>query len=159
MGTRSYIETSVVSYLVSRPSRDPVTAWRQRLTNEWWLEQRGQFACVISQEVVAEAMEGDSSMVVKRMAALQELPLITSGPKSVQLAADFLERGLFPVNAGADANHLAIATCSEVDYLLTWNYRHLANAQVLHRLEKLLNERACTCRVFALPKNSWEYEL
>jgi hypothetical protein len=75
-----YIETSVVSYLVARPSREPVTAWRQQLTNEWWVERRGLFACVISQEVIAEALEGDSSMAAKRMAALQGLPLIAGGP-------------------------------------------------------------------------------
>ncbi len=56
-----YIETSVVSYLVARPSREPVTAWRQQLTNEWWVARRGQFACVISHEVIAEALEGDAA--------------------------------------------------------------------------------------------------
>lgn len=66
-----YIETSVVSYLVARPSREPVTAWRQQLTHEWWVERRGLFACVISQEVIAEALEGDVSMAAKRMEAGQ----------------------------------------------------------------------------------------
>ncbi|MGD0252528.1 MAG: type II toxin-antitoxin system VapC family toxin [Verrucomicrobiota bacterium] len=136
-----YIETSVVSYLVARPSREPVTAWRQQLTKEWWLERRGLFACVISQEVIAEALEGDASMVAKRMAALRDLPLIAGGVESAKLAADLLERGLFPAIAWADANHLAVATCTAVDYLLTWNYRHLANAQVLHRLENYLGGR------------------
>jgi len=116
-----YIETSVVSYLVARPSRDPVTAWRQQLTKDWWAEQRGQFACVISQEVIAEALEGDSSTAAKRMEALRDLPLIAGGAESAKLAADLLERGLFPATACADANHLAVATCAAVDYLLTWN--------------------------------------
>ena len=137
-----YIETSVVSYLVARPSRNPVTAWRQRLTKEWWVEQRGQFACVISQEVIAEALAGDSSMAAKRMAALRGLPLVAGGTESAKLAADLLERGLFPATARADANHLAIATCAAVDYLLTWNYRHLVNAVVLQRLEKFLASRS-----------------
>jgi hypothetical protein len=56
-----YIETSVVSYLVAKPSRDAVTAWRQRLTREWWIEQRGRFVCVISPEVIAEAAAGDAT--------------------------------------------------------------------------------------------------
>ena len=136
-----YIETSVVSYLVALPRPNPVTAWRQQLTQEWWAEQRGQFACVISQEVIAEAREGDATMAAKRMAVLQGLPLIFGGDQSAKLAADLLERGLFPANARADANHLATATVGEVDYLLTWNYRHLANAVVLHGLEKFFRER------------------
>jgi hypothetical protein len=136
-----YIETSVVSYLVARPNRDPVTAWRQQLTNEWWVARRGLFACVISQEVIAEALEGDAEMAAKRMEALRDLPLIAGDAESAKLAADLLERGLFPANARADANHLAVATCAEVDYLLTWNYRHLANAQVLRQLENYLSGR------------------
>lgn len=136
-----YIETSVVSYLVARPNRDPVTAWRQQITNEWWVARRGQFACVISQEVIAEALEGDAVMAAKRMEALRDLPLIAGGAESAKLAADLLERGLFPANARADANHLAVATGAAVDYLLTWNYRHLANAQVLRQLENYLGGR------------------
>ncbi len=137
-----YIEPSVVSYLVARPSHNPITAWRQQLTHEWWNEQRDKFACVISQEVIAEVMEGDSSMAKKRMALLQGLPLISGGPDSVKLALELLQRGMFPANARADSNHMATAICGEVDYLLTWNYRHLANAVVLSRLEKFLRERS-----------------
>ena len=136
-----YIETSVVSYLVARPSREPVTTWRQQLTNEWWVERRGLFACVISQEVIAEALVGDAEMAAKRMEVLRDLLLVTGGVESAKLAAELLARGLFPANARADAHHLAVATCAEADYLLTWNYRHLANAQVLHRLEIFLGGR------------------
>ena len=139
-----YIETSVVSYLVARPSREPVSAWRQQLTNEWWVERRGLFVCVISQEVIAEALEGDASMAAKRMEALRDLPLIAGGSESATLAADLLAHGIFPANARADANHLAVATCAAVDYLLTWNYRHLANAQVLRRLENFLGARTAS---------------
>jgi hypothetical protein len=126
---------------VARPSREPVTAWRQQLTHEWWAERRALFACVISQEVIAEALEGDADMAAKRMAALRDLPLLAGGPESARLAADLLAHGIFPANARADAHHLAVATCAEADYLLTWNYRNLANAQVLHRLEKFLADR------------------
>lgn len=145
-----YIETTIVSYLVAQPSRDPVTAWRQQLTQTWWAQQRGQFTCVISQEVIAEAMEGDSEMAAKRMNALQGLPLLSGGTESAKLASELLARGLFPANARADAHHLATATCGAVDYLLTWNYRHLANAVVLHQVEKfcsgcgLVLPRVCT---------------
>jgi FAD/FMN-containing dehydrogenase len=136
-----YIETSVVSYLVAQPSRDPVTAWRQRLTQEWWSEQRGQFACVISQEVILEAMAGDAIMAGRRKAALAELPVVSGGAEGLKLAADLMSHKLFPANARSDAIHLAIATRAEVDYVLTWNYRHLANAVVLHRVENFLRER------------------
>jgi hypothetical protein len=136
-----YIETSVVSYLVAQPNRNPITAWRQQLTHEWREKQREKFACVISQEVIAEALEGDSNMARKRLTALQGMPMISGGPERARLVADLLGRGLFPARARTDANHLAIAACGAVDYLLTWNYRHLANAVVLRRMEKFLSER------------------
>ncbi len=136
-----YIETSVVSYLVASPSRNPVTAWRQRLTRQWWTERRGQFACVISEEVLAEAGAGDAGMSAARQRALRDLPLISGGPQSEALADDLLAAGLFPPNARADASHLATATCAGVDYLLTWNYRHLANAMILRGVERFLAHR------------------
>ncbi len=145
-----YIETSVVSYLVAKSSRDPVTAWRQRLTREWWIEQRGRFACVISPEVIAETAAGDAVFAERRKAALLELPVISGGKESTKLAADLVRHNLFPLNARADALHLAVATCAEVDYLLTWNYRHLANAVILRQVEDFLRQhrlklpRVCT---------------
>jgi len=136
-----YIETSVVSYLVAQPNRNPITTSRQQLTKEWWADQREKFVCVISQEVIAEALEGDPFMAERRMAALQGLPLISGGVPAARLVAELLEHDLFPPNAEADALHLAHAACMPVDYLLTWNYRHLANAVVLNRLEKFLKTR------------------
>jgi len=136
-----YIETTIVSYLVAQPSRNPVTGWRQKLTQEWWTAQRGQFACMVSQEVITESLEGDSVMAAKRIAALKDMPLISGGSESIALAMDLLQHGLFPANARVDANHLAVAAVGAVDYLLTWNYRHLANAMVLKRLEKFLSNR------------------
>ena len=83
-----YIETRVVSYLVAKPSRDAVTAWRQRLTREWWIEQRGRFVCVISPEVIAEAAAGDAALAEQRKSALLELPLVSGRKESTTLAAD-----------------------------------------------------------------------
>ena len=145
-----YIETSVLSYLVAKPGRNAVTAWRQGLTREWWNEQRGQFVCVISPQVIAEAAAGDAELAARRKAALSGLPVISGGEESAKLASDLTNRGWFPANARADALHLAIATLAQVDYLLTWNYRHLANAIMLRHVEDFLRQqrlklpRVCT---------------
>jgi hypothetical protein len=105
-----YIETSVVSYLVAKSSRHAVTAWRQQMTREWWIEQRGRFVCVISPEVIAEAATGDAALAEQRKSALLELPLVSGGRESATLAADLMRPNLFPPNARSDALHLAIAT-------------------------------------------------
>jgi hypothetical protein len=120
------------------------------LTREWWAEQRGRFVCVISAEVIAEAAAGDATFSEKRQAALSELPLVSGGKEGAKLADDLMSQKLFPPNARSDAFHLAIATCAGVDYLLTWNYRHLANAVILRQVEDFLKRyhlklpRVCT---------------
>lgn len=136
-----YVETSIVSYLAALPSHDPVVAWRQQLTRAWWTDQRGKFLCFISQEVIAEIIAGDPGAAVRRKAVIENLPLLAMDPAASKLATDLLANGLFPPNARADARHLATSICAETDYLLTWNYRHLANATVLHHMEGFLERR------------------
>lgn len=104
-----YIETSVVSYLVASPGRNAATAWRQQLTREWWIEQRGRFVCVISAEVIAEAAAGDTTFAEQRKTALSELPLVSGGKEGAKLADDLMSHKLFPPNARSDALHLANA--------------------------------------------------
>jgi len=132
-----YVETTVVSYLVSRSSRDVVIAGHQQVTREWWDECRHDFACFTSDLVVAEAREGDARQAALREEALAGLPRLAVSEEAERLAEAFLAGGILPENAAADALHLAMATIASVDYLLTWNCRHLANARLLNPLEDL----------------------
>ena len=131
-----YVETSIISYLVAEPSRDLVTAANQQVTRDWWQHRRRQFACVISQEVVAEASRGDPEQVRRRLAALASLPRVAISSEAEEVARLFLGTGALPASAARDAVHLAVATIVRADFLLTWNCRHLANAQILKRLER-----------------------
>lgn len=130
-----YIETSIVSYLVADPSRDLLTAANQQVTRDWWRQRRGAFVCVASQEVLAEASRGDPEQVRRRLAVLASLPRVAVNVDAEELARLFLSTGCLPPKAARDAVHLAVATAIAADYLLTWNCRHLANAQILRRLE------------------------
>ena len=131
-----YIETSIVSYLVADPSRDLVTAANQQVTRDWWQQRREGFVCVVSQEVLAEASRGDPEQVRRRLAVLTSLPRVALSEDAEELARLFLSTGCLPPKAARDAVHLAVATAIAADYLLTWNCRHLANAQILRRLER-----------------------
>ena len=131
-----YIETSVISYLVAKPSRDLVTAANQQVTRDWWQQRRVSFACLASQEVVAEANRGNPEHVRRRLEVLAMLPRVAVTADSLELARLFLSTGCLPAKAARDAVHLAVATAMAADYLLTWNCRHLANAQILRRLER-----------------------
>ena len=119
-----YIETTVVSYLVARPSRDLVVAGHQQLTREWWEFRRAKFACFISEMVLDEARAGDREQAALRLQALHGLPRLAATEEGERLAAAFLRRVL-PSKAAQDAAHLAIATAGKVSYLLTWNCSHL----------------------------------
>jgi len=131
-----YIETSIVSYLVADPSRDLLTAANQQVTRDWWRQRRDRFVCVASQEVLAEASRGDPEQVRRRLAVLASLPRVAVSADAEELARLFISSGCLPPNAARDAVHLAVATAIAADYLLTWNCRHLANAQILKRLER-----------------------
>jgi hypothetical protein len=129
-----YIETTIVSYLVSRPSRDLIVAGHQQLTGDWWENRRSKFACFISDVVLDEAREGDAQQAALRLQTMAGFPKLPASLEAEGLAAAFLNTVL-PAKAARDAAHLAIATAGGVKYLLTWNCVHLANAQVLDRLE------------------------
>ena len=145
-----YLETSMVSYLVADPSRDLITAANQQVTRDWWQHRQQRFACVISQEVIAEAGQGDPEQVRRRLAALAAIPRVAVSSDAEEIARLFLSTGALPPGAARDAVHLAVATTIGADFLLTWNCRHLANAQILNRLEKELQRtqwrlpRVCT---------------
>jgi hypothetical protein len=131
-----YIETSFVSLLVADPSRDVSVAGNQQVTRDWWQWRRPAFACITSDETRMEASRGNAGQVRQRLDALAGLPILPTTPAAAELAARFLATGALPPAAAVDAVHLAVATLAGADYLLTWNCRHLANAQILRRLER-----------------------
>jgi hypothetical protein len=131
-----YIETSVVSYLVSRPSRDLIVAGHQQITREWWENRRAKFACLISDVVLDEARDGDVAQAALRLQALEGFPRLAATAEAERLAAAFLQ-SVLPTKAARDAAHLAVATVGKVNYLLTWNCTHLANGEILDRLEPI----------------------
>ena len=131
-----YLETSFISLLVGNPSRDLVTAANQQVTRDWWRWRRQDFLCVASDEVTQEASKGDPDQVRRRLEVLGGLAFIQPSKEAEDLSLAFRATGALPANAQTDAAHLAIATAAVVDYLLTWNCRHLANAQILRRLDR-----------------------
>lgn len=135
MKRKVYIETSVASYLTARPSRDLVIAAHQRLTEEWWANHRRRFDLYISELVLREAARGDESAAARRLAELNGLDVLLLDDGARALATLFVERGLIPRKALEDAFHVAVATSQGMDFLLTWNCKHIANAEIAERLE------------------------
>lgn len=122
-----YLETSFVSYLVARRSRDLIVAARQQLTNDWWDYERPKYELFASEVVLQEARLGDANEIEKRLQALADLPILTTTGLAAQFANDLMVKGIVPAKAARDALHIAVATLNGMDYLLTWNFKHIAN--------------------------------
>ncbi len=140
MNPRVYIETSVFSYLTARDSSSLTGAARQLTTRRWW-ERRAEFELLISEVVVRECKSGDAQAVQRRMAALEGIPLLSLSSQAAQIAELLLTEGIMPAKAAEDALHIAIAAVHGVDFLLSWNFKHIANpviqAQIAARLSQM----------------------
>ena len=135
-----YIETSIVSHASSRPSSDIQIAALQHQAREWWSVERPKFNLVTSQLTILEASDGDPSAAADRMKLLDGIPLVPLGPEVDALAKLILARHLMPKKAGADAVNVAAAAIAGVNYLLTQNCKHIANAHELPRVYRLLDD-------------------
>jgi len=122
-----YVETSVISYLASRPSRDVIVAGHQQITLEWW-DMRDDWRLFASPLVIREAGGGDVDAAARRLAFTQGLTLLPMTDLVQTLAGQLLAGAALPSKAAEDALHIAVAAIHNVEYLLTWNCRHIANA-------------------------------
>jgi len=123
-----YVETSVISYLVARPSKNARVASNQELTREWWQTRRDRFELYVSAIVIGEAERGNLGAAAARLEAVQGLQLAQVTREALTLAAALIAGAGVPKKANEDALHIAIAACNGLDYLLTWNCTHIANA-------------------------------
>jgi hypothetical protein len=130
MSETVYIETSILGYLTARPSRDIVVAANIEITREWWDTRRNDFQLYASQAVVKETSQGDVVIAFQRLEILRGFSLLELNQSVLDLAEQFLERSDLPAKANIDAVHIAAATVHGMDYLLTWNCKYIANAQI-----------------------------
>ena len=132
MKAKLYLETTIPSYLVGRPSRDLLVAAHQEITRECWESRRSQFELYVSELVLQEVRAGDTLLAGQRLELLRDIPILAVSSEILKLARDLITEGPIPRKAAGDAAHIAIATVYGCEYLLTWNCRHIANAE-LHR--------------------------
>jgi predicted nucleic acid-binding protein len=146
-----YLETTVISYLAARPSRDLVLAAKQRMTWDWWDTRRGRFDLYVSQFVVDEAGDGDQDAARRRLDLLTGIPVLKVSDEATELAEALVQEGVLLGRAAKDAIHVAVAAVHGVDFLLTWNCKHLANAQLLKAVNHLLTERGYEPPIICTP--------
>ena len=156
MKPMAYIETSVVSYLTARPSRDVVIAAYQEITREWWRNAPERFVLVASGLVVAEARAGDSRAAHVRLEALESVALLDATPDAEGLAQALVDQGAVPRRAEDDAAHIAVAVTNGVDFLVTWNFRHIANATMRAHIEHVCRQAGYAPPVICTPNELME---
>lgn len=151
MAQRVYLETSIISYLAARPSRDLITAARQQITHDWWTLRRAAFEVCISELVVAEAGAGDRDAAERRAQVMRDIPLLSIPDDAVALPEKLVKAADLPERGQADALHVAIAACHGIDYLLTWNSAHIANAQFRPKVERACRDNGFEPSVLCTP--------
>ncbi len=154
MSETVYIETSMVGYLTARPSNNLILMANLEITRRWWETRSGEFALYISQVVLDEVGQGEAEMAIKRLEILRGFPLLELNESVLDLAAQFLTRSNLPPKASDDAVHIAAATVHGLDYLLTWNCKHIANAQIQRKLSEISLDSG-----YKLPTICTPYEL
>jgi hypothetical protein len=132
---RVYLETTIFSYLVGWLNRhDLYVAANQEFTRDWWTKRREDFEVFASAVVVKESRDGDPELAAARLAFLQDVRLLQVTPEADDLQAELLSRAALPRKAALDALHIAVAAVHGMDYLLSWNCRHIANAVTLPKV-------------------------
>ena len=135
-----YVETSIFSSLVARQTTDLLATARQQTTRIWWQNDADRFSLVTSDVVQYEASEGDPEMARQRLEYIASLPLLLLTPAAERIADSILNAGILPPKARTDALHLGIATVHSLDFLLSWNCKHLANGSIYSRVVKHLTK-------------------
>jgi hypothetical protein len=137
MSETVYIETSILGYLTARSTKNLILAANMEITKDWWEFRRNAFILYSSEAVLDEVAQGDSEIAAQRLEILRDFPLLALNQAVQDLAAQFLARSSLPPKARVDAIHIAAATVHGMDYLLTWNCKHIANAQIQGKLAEI----------------------
>jgi predicted nucleic acid-binding protein len=138
MKPRIYVDTSVISYLTAKAGRDAVAVARQIITVQWWSDAPLAYELVVSDFVIEEARKGDAIAADRRLGMVSSLPSVNVDMPEIEgLANSLMDRHALPPSARFDALHIAASACNGIEFLVTWNDKHLANPLQLDFVEKI----------------------
>lgn len=155
MKPKVYVETTIVSYLVARRTRNLIVGAHQELTRRWW-RQRGRFELFASPLVIEEASRGDAAARRRRIRSLSDLALLEVNEDSRRVGRRLLVKGPLPKRAEGDALHIALAAVHGIEYLVTWNCKHIANAWMRSRIEQVIRDLGYEPPILCTPEELLE---
>lgn len=159
MNETIYIETSIFGHLTARPTDNLIVAANIKITQDWWDEHRSSFTLYASEIVQNEAAKGDPTIAAQRLKLLQSLMLLELTEEAFELSQAFLSQSNLPSKASNDSLHIALATVYSLDYLLTWNCKHMANAQIQRKLAQISSDLGYVLPVICTPYELIGYNL
>jgi hypothetical protein len=152
---RVYLETTVISYLTGRTSRNVVVAGHQAITRQWW-EHRERFDLLVSQAVIDEAKRGDKVVAARRVEHLVGIPALDLSDEVYELARTLIAEHAVPETARIDAIHIAVSAVNHMAYLMTWNFAHIANAALRGKIEQTCRSAGLTPPIICTPEELME---
>ena len=153
-----YLETTIPSYFTAWRSRDLIMAANQETTREWWSRRKNDFDFFVSQAVIKESGAGDLDAAKRRLDFLRPFPLLDMSDEVESLAAKLIVDVPLPPKAQADALHIAVAAVNQMNYLVTWNCTHIANATLRSKIEKVCRSQGYEPPVVCTPQEMLEEE-
>ncbi len=151
MKPKLYMETSVISYLAARPSKNQIIAGQQASTLRWWKEKRNKFHLFISKIVWTEASKGNAEAVQRRLKFIRSLPKLQINSRVARLARLLIAEKTVPPNAQDDATHIALGAVHGMEFLLTWNFTHINNPATEEQIRLVCHRHGSHCPVICSP--------
>ena len=159
MEKRIYVETTVVSYLTAKPSRDIMIASHQEATREPWPKLLTKYDAYISALVFEEAKRGDPDQAKMRLAAIEPFPLLDIDDEARSLAENFIAKKAIPAEYPEDALHIALAAVNGIDVLITWNFAHLNNPFTRKMIRQIVEGEGFVCPEICSPEELMEVDI
>ena len=156
MNPSVYIETSVIGYLTSWPRDDVIVAGHQNTTKAWWATASERFDVFVSQLVVRECSDGDSDAVRERLASIDGLPVLPVTTEAETLAGALIQGHAIPESQPNDALHIALAAIHQVQYVVSWNFRHIVNASLRPAIERVCRDAGYEPPILCTPEELLE---
>jgi hypothetical protein len=156
MKTSVYVETTVISYLTANISRDLLIAAHQQSTIDWWHTVRPTVECYISPLVINEITHGDEQLAKRRLEAVEGFALLGVNEEIEKLAEQYYAAIELPDRAKADGFHLATASWYRVEYMLSWNLKHIASGRVRKIIREVNDQLGIYTPVICTPEELME---
>ena len=147
-----YVETTVISDATALPSNDLALMGRQMVTRDWWNTAAERFDLYSSTVVSQEIRRGDPEAARRRVEALKDIPELVADARAVALATKLIEGKAVPKEYVDDALHVATAAQNDMDYLVSWNFKHITNAQTIPLIRRICESNGYRCPEICIPQ-------